>query len=147
MGGGSRQPRRDPRAIDGPAGDAESLSQRSDVEARIVEQFGAGFVGEETAEVGRGVVGLREMHQMGVAAAVRQLDEAQPVAMGVQPPRLRIHRKVAVERGAVGEVVAMQVNGHAGAALERIAVNGRIRRGVWCPGEDSNFHDLAVTGT
>ena len=77
---------------------------------------------------------------MGVAVAGGELHQAEPVAMRVEAHGLGIDRDDGPERQAFRQVVPVQMDGAAWHELGAAHC-------VWCPGEDSNFHDLAATGT
>ena len=54
----------------------------------------------------------RDLHQMGIAVAGRELDQAEPVAMGVEAHRLGVDRHDGAERQIGGKVAAMKADRH-----------------------------------
>ena len=100
---------------------------------------------EQAAQVGAVVAvaaesGRDELHQVGVAVAGGELHQAEPVAMRVEAHGLGIDRDDRAQRQAFRQVVPVQMDGAAWHELWCCSL-------CWCPGEDSNFHDLAATGT
>ncbi len=82
------------------------------VEAREMEDLRQALVAQDPLQVGRVVLRRREVHQMGIAVPGRQLHHAQPVAVEVEPERLGIHRQVAREAEAGGQVVTVECHAH-----------------------------------
>ena len=64
-------------------------------------------IGEQALELRRVVVPA-ELHELGLAVAARQLHEAKPVAIGVEPERLGIDGDGVAEGTAGRQVVSMQ---------------------------------------
>ena len=142
------------------AGDAEILTDHRHIEAREVKELRHRLIAEQRLEVGRVVVDLalrirRKMDDMGVAVAGRKLDHAQPVTVRPEAERLGIDRHKTAQRDAGRQIGFVQVIGHnpypqavqGTAPILPQPPMGRHAEGNWCPGEDSNFHDLAVTST
>ena len=77
-------------------------------------------IAEQRLEVGRGIIAVgAEADEMLVAAAVGELDQAQPVAARDQPHRLGIDRDRHVGREQVGrgKVFFVKIDRHDGLAL------------------------------
>ena len=79
---------------------------------------------------------------MRVAVSGRKLDEAQPVAMRVEPHRLGIDGDHRPQVDIFGQVTAIKPMGHPRQPAHRAFPEPR-----WCPGENSNFHELSPTRT
>jgi hypothetical protein len=54
----------------------------------------------------------RDLHQVGVAIAGRELDQAEPVAMGVETHGLGIDRHDRAERQVRGKIAAVKADRH-----------------------------------
>ena len=114
VGVGPHQPRRGARAIERRRHDPEIGLHDADVEAREMIELQPVRVGEQCLEVGRRIVASTpESDQMLVAPAVRQLDEAQPVAARIRPiasvsTAIGPSRKFDVRR----QVLLVEMNGH-----------------------------------
>ena len=78
------------------------MVKHREIEAREVEQLQHRRVGEQPPQVGRVVAAGGELHEMGVAVAARELHEAQPVAVRVEPHRLGIDRDRIAEQSPSG---------------------------------------------
>ena len=63
---------------------------------------------------GASVWPLRDLHDVGAAVAVRHLHHAEPVAMRIEPHGLGIDRHRIRVAGQIGQVAAMQADGHEG---------------------------------
>ena len=113
VGEGAREAGRDLRAVDRPAADAERVLQHGHVEAGEVEDLQHRLVGQQRREMGR-VDGLarRELHQVAVAVAARELYQAEPVAMGVEAHRLGVDGHRVAEGEPRRQVAAMQMLRH-----------------------------------
>ena len=115
VGIGADQPRGDLGAIDRRRDHPEIVADRGDVEAAEMVELQPRRIGQQRAQIRRGIIAARrEAHEMLVGAAIGQLHDAEPVARGDQPHRLGIDG----DRGAGGEQVAGQVffvemDGHA----------------------------------
>ena len=142
VGIGPGQARGDLGAIDRAAHDAEILGDHRDVEAPKMENFGDPFVSEHTLQIGGFVLSGTELDDVADPIARRQLHEAQAVAQRIEAQRLRIDGDAVAEAQIRGDIAFMKfdLNGN-----ERVP-RGRLQKD-WCPGEDSNFHDIAATGT
>ena len=112
VGVGARQPGRDLGAIDGAAIHLEVAAQHADVEAGIVEQLEPAGIGEQAAQVRRGIVALGQLHQMGVAIAGRQLHDAQTVASALQPHGLGIDRDRVAEVEPGRQIATVKGDAH-----------------------------------
>ena len=144
VGEGTGQARGDLGAIDRAARDAEIAVNGGQVEAREMEELGHIRVCQQRLEprrvVGDGRV-RRELHEMAVPLAGRNLHQAQPVAQRVESHGLAVHGDEIPEIKAVGQVAMMEMVGQLG-------VSWKVKRKrKWCPGEDSNFHGLSPTST
>src|SRR6056297_29187 len=81
---GADQLGRDLGAVDRRGQRAKGMIHRGNVESAKVEQFQDIRIGQKPFEVRRPGLALCHMDQMCVAIPARKLDDAQPVAMGVQ---------------------------------------------------------------
>ena len=68
------------------------MVEHCEIEAREVKELGHPGVGEQPLQPGRAIAAWRELDQMRVPVSGRELDEAQPVAMRVEPHRLGVDR-------------------------------------------------------
>ena len=66
-------------------------------------------IGQQPLQARRLVIVRRELDQMGVAVAGRQLHQAQPVAMRVEPHRLGVDRDRRTEGEALRKIAMMQL--------------------------------------
>src|SRR5271155_5753070 len=85
-----------------------------EVEAREMEQLGYAAIGQQFLQPRRGVGPGRELHEMCVPIAGRQLDEAQPVAMRVEPHRLGVDRNNRSEVEPFGQITPIKLIRHPG---------------------------------
>ena len=69
-------------------------------------------VGEQALEIGRRVLSGGDLHHIGGAVAGRELHHAEPVAVGVEPHGLGVDRHRARVGRQVGQVAAVQADGH-----------------------------------
>src|SRR5271170_1208540 len=83
-----------------------------EVEAREMEQLGYAAIGQQFPQPRRRIAPGRELHEMRVPIAGRQLDEAQPVAMRVEPHRLGVNRDNRSEVEPFGQITAIKSVGH-----------------------------------
>ena len=113
VGVGARQPRGDLGAEERRRHDPEGVVEDGDVEAGVVEDLGERRVGEERRQDRRLGLAGRDLDDVGVAVAARQLDEAKPVAMGVEPQRFGVDRDGARVADVGGEVALVKSDGHA----------------------------------
>ena len=67
------------------------------------------WVGQQPLQVRRVVAAGGELHEMGVAVAARQLRQAEPVAVRVQPHRLGVDRHRVAKQEPFGQVAAIQL--------------------------------------
>ena len=87
---GAHQPRGDLGAVDRARHDAESVEQHREIEAGIMEDLEHALVGEDAGSGGPARPVLEDLHHVGVAVALRDLHDAEPVPMGVEAERLGI---------------------------------------------------------
>lgn len=83
-----------------------------------------------------------ELNEMAVAVAGRKLREAKPVAQRVETHGLGVDGDARPETKASRKIALVKMDRH---VLPLLSV-GRAKK-AWCPGEDSNFHDLSITRT
>jgi hypothetical protein len=83
-----------------------------------------------------------ELHEVAVAVAGRKLREAEPVAQRVETHRLGIDGDARTEIDTGWKIALMKMDRH---VLPLLSVMRAEM--AWCPGEDSNFHDLSITRT
>ncbi len=100
----------------GAGDDAEIGLDHGEVEAGEMIELQPRRIGEHRLQHRRGIVPPVEADEMLVAAAVGQLDQAQPVARRVEPHRLGVDRDRPGGEDIGGQVVFVQVNGHAAGA-------------------------------
>ncbi len=148
----------------------ETVLQHRDVEPGEMHQLDHVRRGQQPLEV-RAVetvatqFGRDQLHEMGVAVPGRELNQTQPVAMRIEAHRLGVDRNHPAEIDRLGQVVAVEMDRPFGmncvirrslplaSGARTSARTSGVPTGVpaiarrWCPGEDSNFHDLAATGT
>ena len=110
-----------------------------EVEAREMEQLGYAAIGQQLPQPRRRVGPRRELHEMRVPIAGRELDEAQPVAMRVEPHRLGVDRNNRSEVEPFGQITAIKSIGHPG--QRPAAPRGGAQE------KNSNFHELSPTRT
>jgi hypothetical protein len=102
---------------------------------------------------------------MTVAVTGRKLGQAQAVADRIEAHGLGIDRHCIAENDMIRQVAVVEIYGHwlnpaavrtvkATTAAAIVAGPEGFKRtiarplsGNWCPGEDSNFHDISATGT
>ena len=87
------------------------------------------------------VIGAGKLDQMANPVTGGNLNHAKPVAMGFQAKGFAVHGNTGAKIQAAGKVTLMNFDGF------RFAFQRRSRSKKWCPGEDSNLHGLAATGT
>ena len=84
----------------------------ADIEAREVEEFCHGGIGEQPLEVRRARLACRDLHKIGGAVTRRKLHDTEPVAPGIEAERLRVDG----DRGAgcivVRQIAFVQSDGH-----------------------------------
>jgi len=112
VGEGADQFRGDLGAIDRRGKNAELMAQHGDVEAPEMKQFENRRIGEQGAQPRRLILGGGELHEMADPIARRELHEAQPVPMRVQPHRLGVDRDDAGEVDFDRESAAVKMNAH-----------------------------------
>src|SRR6185312_9723933 len=149
IGEGAREPRGDLGAIDRPCRDAEIMPEHGDVEAAEMEDLQDRGIGQQRLEAWRVIGAGGELHEMRYAITGRKLDQAQAVAMGIEAHRFRVDGDAGAEREAGGKVAMVEMDAHLRGSSGCGARPGEERgmNGAWCPGEDSNFHDLSATRT
>src|SRR5271165_423400 len=105
------------------------MIEHREVEAREMEQLCDARVGQELPQPRRPVGARCELHEMGVPVAGRQLDEAQPVAMRVEPHRLGVDRDDRAEVEPFGKITAIKSIGHPeqGSAAPRVGAQEKTR--------------------
>ena len=108
VGEGARQPRGDLGAIDRLRHDPKIMVEHGQIEAREMKQLGDVGIGEQPPQPWRVVAAGGELHEMGVAVAARELHQAQPVAMRVEPHRLGVDRHRLAEFDALRQVAVMK---------------------------------------
>ena len=91
---------------------------------------------------GSGFLGRHLVQQL--AATGGNLDHAKPVAVRIQTLGLRIDGDTIAETHTGWQVALIDFDGF-GFAFQRVSPLALLKK--WCPGEDSNFHDLKVTDT
>ena len=91
--------------------DAEILQDERDVEAREVQDLEPCGIGEHRLQVGRVILPDRELHEMLVAAAVRKLHDAEPVAELVEAHRLAVHGDGTGCEHVCGQVALVEIRG------------------------------------
>ena len=113
VGVGAGEPRRGARAVERLRHDAERVEDHADVEAREVEDLQDLRIGHQLLEVRRRNVVRRNLHHVGRAVARRELHDAEPVALGVEPHRFGVDRNsgAGVAR-QIGQIATVQANGH-----------------------------------
>src|SRR6202045_1030085 len=79
-----------------------------------MEQLGYAAIGQQLPQPRRRVAPRRKLHEMRVPIADRQLDEAQPVAMRVEPHRFGIDCNNRSEIEPFGQITAIKPIGHPG---------------------------------
>ncbi len=87
------------------------------VEPGEMEDLGDRRVGQQPAQIGRGIVAIGEMHHMGIAVAAGKLQHAQPVAPQVQAHGLGVDGDAVGEHKPAGKIVAVIGYGHDPAPL------------------------------
>src|SRR5712691_2818299 len=86
------QPRGDLGAIERLGHHPEVAVDDGDIEPREMEQLDDRWIDQQPLEVRRVVAAGGELHQVRIAIATRQLDQAKPIAMRVEPHRLGVDR-------------------------------------------------------
>src|ERR1700749_1452374 len=79
-----------------------------------MEQLGYAAIGQQFSQPRRRVGPRRELHEMRVPIAGRQLHEAQPVAMRIEAHRLGIDRNNRSEVEPFRQITAIKSIGHSG---------------------------------
>ena len=77
-----------------------------------MEQLENRGIGEQGTQPRRLILGWGELHEMADPIARRELHEAQPVAMRVQPHRFGVDRDDAGEGDFGREIAAVKMNAH-----------------------------------
>src|SRR5215217_3274097 len=101
-------------AIDRDRHDSERLVQSGEIEAGEMEDLDDRWVGKQPLQVGRLAPARWNLHHVGRAVPRRKLHHAQPVAVMVEPHGLGVDRRRIAIPGEVGQVAAMQADGHRG---------------------------------
>src|SRR5262245_7864870 len=91
-----------------------------------MEDLEHALIGEQALELRRLVVPAK-LHELGLPVAARQLHEAKPVAMGVEPERFGIDGDGVAEDAARGQVFSMQLDRHRRGLIGRGSC-GLVRR-------------------
>jgi hypothetical protein len=113
VGIGADQARRGLGAIDRPRHDPQIGLHDRKVEAGEMIELEPGRIGQDRLEVRRLVAAAGgESDEMLVAAAVGDLDDAQPVAIGEKPHRLGVDGDRAGGEHALGQVFFVEMDGH-----------------------------------
>jgi hypothetical protein len=76
-----------------------------------MEQLGDTGVGEQALETRRRVI-IRQLHKMRVSVPRRELHEAQPVTMWIEPHRLGVDGDRRPEADAFGKITMVKLVGH-----------------------------------
>ena len=76
------------------------------------------LIREQPLDIRRMHLSGRDLHHVGGAVAGRKLHHAEPVAVGVETHGLGVDRHRALVGGEVGQIAAMQADGH---SLTRLA--------------------------
>ncbi len=135
IGVGAGQPRGDLGAVHRLRHHAEGIVQRRKIEPREVEDFRDLRIAQQRLQIRRVGVIFRDLHHIGAAVAVRQLHHAEPVAVRMQPHGLGIDRHRIGIAGQIGQVAAMQADGHDAVKPRRI---GAARTNVEIANEGSD---------
>jgi hypothetical protein len=126
VGIGADQPRRGLGAIDGTGHDSEIGLHDRQVEAGEMIELEAPGIGEDRLEVGSVIAAAgAEADEMLVAAAVGDLDEAEPVAAGQKAHRLGVDGDRAGGEHPFGQVLFVEMDGH-GLSHRRKRLNAQL---------------------
>src|SRR5688572_22397285 len=113
VGIGADQPRGGLGAIDRLGHHPEIGADRGEVEAREMIQLQPRRVGEDRAQVRRGIVAARgEADEMLVAIAVGDLHQAEPVASRLEAHRLGVDGDDAGGEQPLGQILFVEMDGH-----------------------------------
>ena len=104
----------------------------SNVKAAIVKQLQGVRIFQQGAEIGGLGLAFGDLHNMGIAIAIRQLHHAEPIAMRVQPHGLAIDRNGGAQLQAIRQVALVEVVGQFTRSFDFQAP----ARGVSSPGFD-----------
>ena len=124
VGIGPHKPRRDLGAIDRAGDGSESLAENGEVETGEMKEFQYLGVVQKPLQIGRLGLPFGDLHELGVAVAPGELDEAEPVALRVEPKRFGVDRHDRAKIEAVGEIAFVQSNSHFAASLFEDLVSG-----------------------
>ena len=113
VGVGARQLGGDLGAVDGLGGHAQVQGQHAHIEAGEVEDLEDARVRQQGLQARRRPVLAVELDEMGGVVAGRELDQAQPVAAGLEPQRLRVDGNRPGEGHVCRQVVLVQLDGRA----------------------------------
>src|SRR5205807_9867108 len=94
--------------------DTEVMINHRQVEAREMKQLGYAAVSQQLPQPRRRIGSGRELDEMRVPVAGRELEEAQPVAMRVEPHCLGVDRNDWSEVEPFREIAAIKPIGHPG---------------------------------
>ena len=114
VGIGPGDPGSDLGAVQRRRHDAERAVERADVEPREMEDLQDRRIREQSLEV-RGLgAGFGHLNDVRDAVAGRELHDAEPVTMRIEPHRLRVDRDRTAVARQVGQIPAVQPDGHVG---------------------------------
>ena len=85
-------------------------------------------VGEQAFEIGRVGLAQWDLHDVGGAVAGRKLHQAEPVAARIEPHGLGVDRDRAAVAREIGQIAAMQADGHCGSPARDRADRGAQER-------------------
>src|SRR6516165_6954168 len=111
IGEGAGYPRGDLSAVNRARHYAKGVLEHGHVEAGKVEDLKNALIGKETREL-RGVVVPADLNELGITVAARQLREAKPVAIGVEPKRLGVDGDGVAEVPPRRQIASMQLYRH-----------------------------------
>ncbi len=121
-------------AINRPAIHFQIAADDHDVEAGEVKNLGDGLVGEKRLEIRRAVAALGELDQVTDSVAGGKLDQAEPVAAGLEAHGFRIDGDGSAEINAFGQIALVEFDGFRcrfqKSALFKSMVNG-APQGIW----------------
>ncbi len=168
VGVGPDQSRGDLRAINRFHDRVEPGHQRNQIESCVMKDFQDFRIFQHPDQILRIALLRSELNQVCVPVACAQLNKAKPVAKRIETHGLRVdsnHRaKIEVIRyvilieevchfvpGTVDEISRKSVSRLGQGQASRSASDRMwlvfLPKNFWCPGEDSNFHGVAPTGT
>jgi hypothetical protein len=91
---------------------AEPLAEHREIEPREVEDLQLRGIAEQPLQVRGRTDVAPDLHHIGRAVAGRELHHAEPVAMRIEPHRLGVDRDRAAVARQVGQIAAVQADGH-----------------------------------